>query len=139
MITGDMEKLYPSAKILVRDCVASRLHQKDASLYNFSDQAQECAEQFMGWVDLGSNPPLPVEEIQAFADEVVASGIDTVVLVGQGGSTQAPMTITKYNKPDKNRVTFKTLDSDSPVRLREIIATCNPATTLVIILSLIHI
>ncbi|MCI8366799.1 MAG: glucose-6-phosphate isomerase [Eggerthellaceae bacterium] len=135
MITGDMEKLYPSAKILVRDCVASRLHQKDASLYNFSDQAQECAEQFMGWVDLGSNPPLPVEEIQAFADEVVASGIDTVVLVGQGGSTQAPMTITKYNKPDKNRVTFKTLDSDSPVRLREIIATCNPATTLVIISS----
>ena len=135
MITGDMEKLYPSAKILVRDCVASRLHQKDASLYNFSDQAQECAEQFMGWVDLGSNPPLPVEEIQAFANEVVASGIDTVVLVGQGGSTQAPMTITKYNKPDKNRVTFKTLDSDSPVRLREIIATCNPATTLVIISS----
>ncbi len=135
MITGDMEKLYPSAKILVRDCVASRLHQKDASLYNFSDQAQECAEQFMGWVDLGSNPPLPVEEIQAFANEVVASGIDTVVLVGQGGSTQAPMTITKYNKPDKNRVTFKTLDSDSPVRLREVIATCNPATTLVIISS----
>lgn len=135
MITGDMEKLYPSAKILVRDRVASRIHQKDASLYDFSSEAQSCAENFMGWVDLGTNPPLPVQEIQAFADEVVASGIDTVVLIGQGGSTQAPMTITKYNKPDRNRVTFKTLDSDSPVRLREVIATCNPATTLVIISS----
>ncbi len=135
MINGDMEKLYPSAKILVRDRVASRIHQKDASLYDFSSEVQSCAENFMGWVDLGTNPPLPVQEIQAFADEVVASGIDTVVLIGQGGSTQAPMTITKYNKPDRNRVTFKTLDSDSPVRLREVIATCNPATTLVIISS----
>lgn len=135
MITGDMEKLYPSAKTLVRDCVASRLHQRDASLYDFSTEAQECAQNFMGWVDLGTNPPLSIQEIQAFADQVVASGIDTVVLVGQGGSTQAPMTITKYNKPDRNRVTFKTLDSDSPVRLREIIATSNPATTLVVISS----
>lgn len=135
MINGDMEKLYPSAKILVRDRVASRIHQKDASLYDFSSEAQSCAENFMGWVDLGTNPPLPVQEIQAFADEVVDSGINTVVLIGQGGSTQAPMTITKYNKPDRNRVTFKTLDSDSPVRLREVIATCNPATTLVIISS----
>ena len=135
MINGDMEKLYPSAKILVRDRVASRIHQKDASLYDFSSEAQSCAENFMGWVDLGTNPPLPVQEIQAFADEVVDSGINTVVLIGQGGSTQAPMTITKYNKPDRNRVTFKTLDSDSPVRLREVVATCNPATTLVIISS----
>lgn len=135
MITGDMEKLYPSAKTLVRDCVASRIHQKDASLYSFSSEAQSCAENFMGWVDLGTNPPLPIQEIQVFADEVVADGIDTVVLIGQGGSTQAPMTITKYNKPDRNRVSFKTLDSDSPVRLREIIATSNPATTLVIISS----
>ena len=135
MITGDMEKLYPSAKTLVRDRVASRLHQRDASLYGFSTEAQECAENFMGWVDLGTNPPLPIQEIQTFADEVVASGIDTVVLIGQGGSTQAPMTITKYNKPDRNRVSFKTLDSDSPVRLREIIATSNPATTLVVISS----
>ena len=44
MLSGDMEKLYPSAKTLVKDCVASRLHAKDATLYNFSDEAQECAQ-----------------------------------------------------------------------------------------------
>ena len=68
----------------------------------------------MGWVDLASNPPCSLQEIQSFADFVVADGVNTVVLIGQGGSTQAPMTITKYNKVDKNRVSFKTLDSDSP-------------------------
>jgi glucose-6-phosphate isomerase len=135
MITGEMEKLYPSAKVLVRERVASRVFAKDASLYDFSEEAQECSAHFMGWADLASNPKSDLDEIQKFADDAVASGIETVVLIGQGGSTQAPMTLTKYNKIDKNRVQFKTLDSDSPVRLRELFASCNPATTLVIISS----
>ena len=135
MITGEMEKLYPSAKTLVKDCIASRIHAKDASVYGFSEEAQECAENFMGWTDLASNPPVALEDIQAFADSVIAQGLKTVVLMGQGGSTQAPMTITKYNKIDSSRVSFKTIDSDSPVRVRSILAEVNPKTTLFVISS----
>ena len=135
MLSGDMEKLYPSAKMLVKECVASRLRSKDASLYDFSEEARSCAENFMGWADLASNPPCPLREIQAFADSIIAQGLKTVVLIGQGGSTQAPMTITKYNKPDSSMVTFKTLDSDSPVRVRAILAEAKPETTLFVISS----
>lgn len=135
MLSGDMEKLYPSAKTLVKECVASRLHGRDASLYGFSDEARACAEQYMGWTDLASNPPYPLEKIQTFADSIIEQGLKTVVLIGQGGSTQAPMTITKYNKPDSSKITFKTLDSDSPVRVRAILAEVKPETTLFIISS----
>ena len=135
MLTSDTEKLYPSAKTLVKDCIASRIHAKDASVYDFSEEAQACAEDFMGWTDLASNPPYPLEEIQAFADEIIASGLKTVVLIGQGGSTQAPMTITKYNKPDSTRIKFRTIDSDSPVRVRAMLAEIDPKTTLFIISS----
>ena len=135
MISGDMEKLYPSAKTLVKECVASRVHAKDATLYDFSEQAQACAERYMGWTDLASNPPYPLADIQAFADSVIEQGLKTVVLIGQGGSTQAPMTITKYNKPDSSRIVFKTLDSDSPVRVRAILAEAKPETTLFVISS----
>ncbi|RDB64456.1 glucose-6-phosphate isomerase [Gordonibacter sp. 28C] len=135
MISGDMEKLYPSAKTLVKECVASRVHAKDASLYDFSEQAQSCAERYMGWTDLASNPPYPLRDIQAFADSIISQGLNTVVLIGQGGSTQAPMTITKYNKPDSSKITFKTLDSDSPVRVRAILAEARPESTLFIISS----
>lgn len=135
MLSGEMEKMYPSAKTLVKECVASRLHAKDAGLYDFSDEARTCAENYMGWTDLASNPPYPLHEIQAFADSIIAQGLKTVVLIGQGGSTQAPMTITKYNKPDSSMVTFKTLDSDSPVRVRAIMAEARPETTLFVISS----
>ncbi|BAK43412.1 glucose-6-phosphate isomerase [Eggerthella sp. YY7918] len=135
MLSGDMEKMYPSAKTLVKECVASRIHAKDASLYDFSDEARSKAEEYMGWTDLASNPPYPLRDIQAFADSIIAQGLKTVVLIGQGGSTQAPMTITKYNKPDSSMVTFKTLDSDSPVRVRAILAEAKPETTLFVISS----
>ena len=135
MISGDMEKLYPSAKTLVKECVASRVHAKDATLYDFSEQAQACAERYMGWTDLASNPPYSLADIQAFADSIIEQGLKTVVLIGQGGSTQAPMTITKYNKPDSSRIVFKTLDSDSPVRVRAILAEARPETTLFVISS----
>lgn len=135
MLSGDVEKLYPSAKTLIKEQVASRLHSKDASLYDFSDEAYECASEFMGWTDLASNPPYPVEEIVAFAHEAHAQGLTNIILVGEGGSTQAPMTITKYNKIDSGPIKFRVLDSDSPVRVRELLYDCNPEHLLIIISS----
>lgn len=135
MLSGSMDKPYPSATTLVNDRVASRLQRKDATLYDFSPEAQACAESYMGWADLASNPPCDIDEIVRFADEVAASPIDTIVIMGQGGSTQAPMTLTKYNKVDRNRIAVKTLDSDSPVRMREVFAGCKPETTMFIVSS----
>ena len=136
MLVGDMEKVYPSTKILVKERVASRLHAKDDTLFNFDEEIRDCAKKFMGWTDLASNPPTPLEEIQDFADKQIEQGIETVILIGQGGSTQAPMTITKYNSVnDSNIVKFRTLDSVSPVRVRGILAEANPRTSLVIVSS----
>lgn len=122
----------PSLQVLVDGKVASRIKGKDSSLYAFSDEAEQCAREYMGWATLASEPPCPIEEIQQFASEQLESGLTSVVLIGQGGSTQAPMTLTKYNKPDSTRVTFKTLDSVSPVRVRAILLECDLHTTLVI-------
>ncbi len=135
MLAGAIDELYPSAKTLINEHVASRILAKDATLYSFSKDAQDCAAEFMGWTDLASHPPISIDDIQAFAQDAIASGLKTVVLIGQGGSTQAPMTITKYNKEASSQVSFKTLDSDSPVRVRGILAEVDPATTLFLISS----
>ena len=135
MLISDTEKLYPSAKILVRDKVASRLHAKDSSLYDFDEAAAECAKNYTGWTTLASQPPYPYKKIQAFAEGIIAEGFKTVLLIGQGGSTQAPMTITKYNKVDRNALDFKVLDSVSHVRVRSILAGLDLERTLVLVSS----
>jgi glucose-6-phosphate isomerase len=133
MIDFAIQGIYPpSLQALIDGKVASRIRQKDSSLYGFSAEAQQCASEYMGWATLASQPPYLIEDIQAFADEQIAAGLQTVILIGQGGSTQAPMTMTKYNKPDSQLVSFKTLDSVSPVRVRTILAECDPKKTLII-------
>ncbi len=105
MIDFSIQGIYPpSLQALVDSKVASRIHSKDATLYSFSEEAQQCAQEYMGWATLASEPPCSIEEIQSFADEMRAKGLKAVVLIGQGGSTQAPMTLTKYNKPDSSSV-----------------------------------
>ena len=132
MIDFSIQGIYPpSLQALVDSKVASRIHSKDATLYSFSEEAQQCAQEYMGWATLASEPPCSIEEIQSFADEMRAKGLKAVVLIGQGGSTQAPMTLTKYNKPDSSSVAFKTLDSVSPVRVRTIMSQCDPYHSIV--------
>lgn len=135
MISVEMAKSYPSAKTLVEDGVPGRVHVKDATLYAFSEEARECASNFMGWADLASNPPCPVADIQNLANMFIQRGMKLAILIGQGGSTQAAMTMTKYNRPDSNGMQFRVLDSDSPVRLRKILAEADPRTTVVIVSS----
>lgn len=127
--------MISSKNQLVDERVASRIFAKDASLYDFSDLASDFAKNFMGWTDLASEPRCEIDDIVNFASDIAVSGIDTVAILGQGGSTQAPMTLTKYNKIDKNRVAVKTLDSDSPVRMRELFAGCKGRRTLFVFSS----
>jgi len=135
MLIGEVEKLYPSAKSLVKEKVASRIFKKDATLFDFSEAAYACAQKCMGWADLASNPPIPLSEMNDFAAQVWARGITTVVLIGQGGSTQAPMTITKYSKFSSCKLVFRTLDSVSPVRVRALLAEAKPEDTVFIVSS----
>lgn len=124
-----------ASKLLVENSVASRIGAGDASLYDFSEDAMECAAQFMGWRDLASRPPVSPGSIISFARQARNDGLNKVVLLGQGGSTQAPMTITKYDKQDRGNVTFRIIDSVSPVRVREFLETTNPFETLLLVSS----
>jgi len=126
---------YQSIMKLVENKVASRIHAKDATLYDFSEEAQDCSERFMGWTDLASNPPIDPECIKEYAEKEIREGLQTIILVGMGGSSQAPMTISKCLKYDTQEITLKTLDSDSPVRLRAILSDINPYKTLFVISS----
>lgn len=129
------EAIYPSAKALLENNVASRVRAKDAELFSFSSEARECAENFMGWADLASKPPVKAKKIRKLAERFADEGVECALLVGQGGSTQASMTVTKFIKDANPRVRLRTMDSDSPVRLRKTLAECDLKKTLVIVSS----
>ncbi|MDR3053199.1 MAG: hypothetical protein LBU48_05005 [Coriobacteriales bacterium] len=113
----------------------SRLGAKDPTLFSFTPEAENCARKHLGWTNLSSKPPTSIQELAQLAAQVRAEGLDAVVLIGQGGSTQAAMTVTKLYSLSSEGVAFKTMDSLSPVFVNHILGSSDPSRTLYIVSS----
>ncbi len=126
--------LQASSQVLVTMRAASRLSKRDTSLFDFDLAAKMCASVSLGWVDLASAPPSSPESICAFADELLAEGLDDVVLIGQGGSTQAAMVLTNLART-ASTPHFHTMDFVSPSKVTEVLDATDPARTLYVFAS----
>jgi glucose-6-phosphate isomerase len=116
--------------------VPSRLGARDASLFDAHPQDAERAAQRLGWTDLCSRPPLAIDSISEQARAIRDEGLEAVVLIGQGGSSQAAMTVTKLHElGGSGEVAFRTMDSLSPVFVRHIVESSPPERTLYIVSS----
>ena len=125
-----------TAQQLIENKVASRLAAKDASVFDYSPEIAAYAETRMGWTTLASEPPFDPSEIAIIAQQARSEKLDAVVLIGQGGSTQAAQTITKLRSLEvTDEVPFKTMDSMSPVYVNHILGSSDPAHTIYIVSS----
>jgi glucose-6-phosphate isomerase len=77
---------------LVGDHVAQRLAGRDAELWGEAAVSEAAVR--LGWVDLPTTSRPLVAEIEALRAELLAEGVDRVVLCGMGGSSLAPEVIT---------------------------------------------
>ena len=125
-----------SAKRLIENRVASRMAAKDGSVFDFDPAAAECANTRLGWTTLASEPPTDPAQIAVIAQQARGEKLDAVVLIGQGGSTQASQTITKLRSLElTDEVPFRTMDSLSPVYVNHILGSSDPAHTFYIVSS----
>lgn len=120
---------------LLNNKVASRLYAQDNTLYSFSEYARQSAENFMGWTRLASEPPYDLAEISTWAKEIIDEGLERVVLIGEGGSSQAPMTVTKIHALGGREIRFSTLDSLSPLYLHKVLADIDLRKAIIIVSS----
>lgn len=126
----------PTAQLLIENEIPSRIAAKDGSVFDFSAEAAACAATRLGWTTLASKPPRDPAEIAIIAQQARGEGLDAVVLIGQGGSAQAPQTVTKlYSLEVTDEVPFKTMDALSPVYVNHILGSSDPARTLYIVSS----
>jgi glucose-6-phosphate isomerase len=96
---------------LVADKVASRITGGDPTLWG--DAAVSEASIRLGWVGLADSSRPLVEPIGELRTELLAEGVDRVVLCGMGGSSLAPEVITAAAGVD-----LVVLDSTDPAMVR---------------------
>ncbi|MBT4124800.1 MAG: glucose-6-phosphate isomerase [Chloroflexi bacterium] len=112
---------------LVSDSFASRLWRRDASLWPEPSPGGDPADKTLGWLDL----PMRLSALgQQFADlnsQLVADGFTDVVVLGMGGSSMTPLTLSSVFGEKTN--------TGSTIRLHAL-DTVNPTTVSAITESL---
>jgi hypothetical protein len=117
---------YPDAvDQLVADEVASRITAQDPTLWG--PEAESEAAIRLSWATLGHTSVPLVEPILALREELLAEGLDHVVLAGMGGSSLAPEVICRTAG-----VELVTLDTTDPGQVAAAIADRLDRTVLVV-------
>ena len=98
-------------RVLVQDGVPGRLAKKDHTLWGPDAEAE--AQVRLGWLDLPTASASLLPRLAQLRSELLAEGLDRVVLCGMGGSSLAPEVIcATYGAP------LVTLDTTDPAQVR---------------------
>ena len=106
--------------------LVTRLWARDATLWTGGDEAR-----WLGWLDEPDRALARISELQAFAGEVRAAGLEQVVLLGMGGSSLAPEVLRRLLGSDA----FHVLDTTHPAAILALEARLDPARTLFLVAS----
>ncbi|MGI6220989.1 MAG: hypothetical protein ACOYIP_03835 [Coriobacteriales bacterium] len=124
------------AHSLLEKQAASRIAARDSSVFGLPEDDAAHARSFMGWTNLAVEPPVEPADIDAFASAVREEGLDDIVLIGQGGSSQAPMTMASLlDRAGELPVGFHTMDSLASDDVRGVLEAIDPERTLFIVSS----
>jgi glucose-6-phosphate isomerase len=110
---------------LAKEQVPEKIAAKDATLWG--PEAESEASIRLGWVDLAKTSRPLLAEIEALRAELLAEGVDHVVLAGMGGSSLAPEVITRTAG-----VPLTVLDLTDPAVIRRSLGTALDRTVLVV-------
>jgi len=112
---------------------AERLWAADHTLW--TEQPESEIDDRLGWLLLPEAMKDEVPGLLAFADDVRASGITDVVLLGMGGSSLAPEVFQRTFGNRPGYPTLTVLDSTHPVAVAAVGESIDPATTLYVVAS----
>ena len=108
---------------LVDESFASRLWQRDPDLWPAPSPGGDPADQTLGWLDLPVQLPMLAEQFEGLFNQLTADGFTDVVVLGMGGSSMTPLTLSSLfeGQPDgSSRIRLHALDTVNPGTVSEI-------------------
>ncbi|MBW3619208.1 MAG: glucose-6-phosphate isomerase [Actinobacteria bacterium] len=128
---GSIAGAIDAADEEVRELVP-RIWERDHTVWQ--PEPDEVADR-LGWLDAPTAFAGRIDELTAFADEVVADGFTDVLLVGMGGSSLYPEVLARTFGSTEGHPRLTVLDSTDPAAVARAGAELPPATTLLVVSS----
>nr|MBC8452953.1 transaldolase [Chloroflexota bacterium] len=135
-MAGDQDASVADAlQRLVTDSFASRLWQRDATLWPEPSPGGDPADQTLGWLDL----PMRLSMLGAqFADlngKLRSDGFTDVVVLGMGGSSMTPLTLGSLFSDSLADISLHALDTVNPTTISNITEKLDLSKTLFFVSS----
>ncbi|PKQ37845.1 MAG: glucose-6-phosphate isomerase [Actinobacteria bacterium HGW-Actinobacteria-1] len=120
---------------LVEADAIRRLADRDASLYTENIDARIPIMQRLGWNDLAQKAPGRFVLLENLTKAIIEEGATDLVLLGMGGSSLAPLVLSRVIGGSPGKPRLHVLDTTSPVAVTRLLATLDPAGTFVLVSS----
>ena len=114
---------------------ATRLFDRDTSLWSTDPRIQEAIADRLGWLDAPEHFADHTAGLEGFGDSISESGFETVVLGGMGGSSLAPDVFRRTFGSTEGYPELRILDSTDPATVAATFDDLDPLTTLFIVAS----
>ena len=107
-------------KLLETEKFCARLWRKDPSLWKADPEAQQAIANSLGWLHVAEKMAGSVAELTDFAREVRKAGFKSVVHMGMGGSSLAPLALQRTFPPGEKGLPLTVLDTTDPTTIQQI-------------------
>jgi glucose-6-phosphate isomerase len=114
---------------------ATRLFDRDASLWTTDETVGAAIAQRLGWLDAPIDFADNIPALEAFGDAIVDAGFTTAVVAGMGGSSLAPDVLHRTFGSADGYLELRILDSTDPDAVAAVFDDLDPLRTLVIVAS----
>ncbi len=114
---------------------ASRLWQKDPTLWKSEPEHEAIIAKSLGWLTAAETMQPNIAELNKFADEIRSAGFEFVVVLGMGGSSLGAEVLSRiFGKQDEYPQVY-VLDSTVPTAVRHLEQKVNLGSTLFVVSS----
>jgi len=120
---------------LVENNVIARLAERDASLFTDNIDGRIPIVQRYGWTDLAAKAPGRFVLLANLAAALAEEGATDLVLLGMGGSSLAPLVMSRILGSSPGQPRLHVFDTTSPVAVTAALEALDPQTTYLIIAS----
>lgn len=114
---------------------ATRLWQKDASLWKSDEESQKTIKNSLGWLHVAEKIEDVIDDLTDFAGEAREAGFKHVVHMGMGGSSLAPLVMSESFGTPEGGLPLTVLDTTDPATILKIEKEIPLSDTLFIVAS----
>ncbi len=131
-LSGSIQSTFQT---LSNDQVFSRIHRIDPTVWTNDADGKAEVQKRLGWLDLPVKNQSLIHDLEAFAADCEDAGYRKVLLLGMGGSSLAPETMSLILGDSLDGLSLKILDSTIPSQIRDAEAWVEYGETLFIVAS----